>query len=228
MEIFKNPNYNFLSWKWPLICLSLVLSISGQISLLMKGGPIYGIDFKGGAEVLVKFKDVPNLETLRKQLDAQGIKDATLQRYDDPAKNEIIISLEQKGQDEAALNHARTSIADALRNSFGQTDASKVDLNNAGRDQIADRLVETAGVSSEDARTAADAIVKARSAGGLINNIGDLRSVPGVTPAIANSFEKGFSLCPTTWAAFRSSDRKSATSCASKRCSPRSTRWAEC
>ena len=65
MEIFKNPNYNFLGWKWPLICLSLVLSISGQISLLYKGGPRYGIDFRGGTLVYVTFKDTPPQDQLR-------------------------------------------------------------------------------------------------------------------------------------------------------------------
>src|ERR1035438_1493362 len=91
MEIFKNPNYNFLAWKWPLIFLSLVLSISGQISLLYKGGPNYGIDFKGGTQVTVKFKDKPDLDSLRKQLNAHGMKDPTLQTYDKVEFNEIII-----------------------------------------------------------------------------------------------------------------------------------------
>ena len=147
MEIFKNPNYNFLGWKWPLIILSLVLSISGQVSLLMKGGPNYGIDFKGGTQVTVKFKDKPDLDALRKQLDAHGMKDCTLQTYDRPEKNEIIISMEQKGQREEALNNARVAIQDTLRSAFGTLDPNKPDLNNIGKDVIADKLTQTANQS---------------------------------------------------------------------------------
>ena len=196
MEIFKNPNYNFLGWKWPLIILSLVLSISGQISLLMKGGPLYGIDFKGGTQVTVKFKDKPDLDALRKQLDAHGMKDCTLQTYDRPEKNEIIISMEQKGQREEALNNARIAIQDTLRSAFGSTDPNKPDLNNVGRDVIAEKLTQTASLSADEARNAADAMVKYRTDHSLISSTGDLRSVPGVTPAVAASLDKDFSLAP--------------------------------
>ncbi len=49
MELFKNTNFDFLGKKWPFISASLVLTVAGLISLAMKGGPKYGIDFKGGA-----------------------------------------------------------------------------------------------------------------------------------------------------------------------------------
>jgi preprotein translocase subunit SecF len=196
MEIFKNPNYNFLGWKWPLIILSLVLSISGQVSLLMKGGPNYGIDFKGGTQVTVKFKDKPDLDALRKQLDAHGMKDCTLQTYDRPEKNEIIISMEQKGQREEALNNARVAIQDTLRSAFGTLDPNKPDLNNIGKDVIADKLTQTANLGADEARNVADALVKYRTDHSLINNAGELHSVPGVTPAVAASLDKDFSLAP--------------------------------
>ena len=48
MELFKNTNFDFLGKKWPFIIASLVLTAAGLISLAMKGGPRYGIDFKGG------------------------------------------------------------------------------------------------------------------------------------------------------------------------------------
>jgi preprotein translocase subunit SecF len=196
MEIFKNPNYNFLGWKWPLIILSLVLSISGQVSLLMKGGPNYGIDFKGGTQVTVKFRDKPDLDALRKQLDAHGMKDCTLQTYDRPEKNEIIISMEQKGQREEALNNARVAIQDTLRSAFGTLDPNKPDLNNIGKDVIADKLTQTANLGADEARNVADALVKYRTDHSLINNAGELHSVPGVTPAVAASLDKDFSLAP--------------------------------
>ena len=103
MEIFKNPNYNFLSWKWPLIALSLVLSIAGQISMVVKHGPLYGIDFKGGTLVYVKFKDAPPEDKLRAALHQHQLGDSTLQGYDQPQKHEVIIGVEQKGNRRSAV-----------------------------------------------------------------------------------------------------------------------------
>ena len=55
MELFKNTNFDFLGKKWPFIGASLVLTIAGLTSLAVKGGPNYGIDFKGGALIYLRF-----------------------------------------------------------------------------------------------------------------------------------------------------------------------------
>ena len=55
MEIFKQTNFDFLGKKWPFIAVSLVLTAAGLMSLAMKGGPKYGIDFNGGALMYVNF-----------------------------------------------------------------------------------------------------------------------------------------------------------------------------
>ena len=56
MELFRNTNFDFLGKKWPFIIASLVLTVAGLVSLAMKGGPRYGIDFKGGTLMTVKFQ----------------------------------------------------------------------------------------------------------------------------------------------------------------------------
>ena len=55
MELFKNTNFDFLGNKWPFIIASLVLSVAGLVSLALQGGPRYGIEFKGGMLMTVKF-----------------------------------------------------------------------------------------------------------------------------------------------------------------------------
>ncbi|MGH9863238.1 MAG: protein translocase subunit SecF, partial [Candidatus Acidiferrales bacterium] len=55
IEFFHQPNFNFLRWKWHFIITSWVLILAGAISLWVKGGPAYGIDFRGGTLVYVKF-----------------------------------------------------------------------------------------------------------------------------------------------------------------------------
>ena len=51
MELFRNTDFDFLGKKWPFIILSLILTAAGLVSLAIKGGPRYGIDFRGGALV---------------------------------------------------------------------------------------------------------------------------------------------------------------------------------
>ncbi len=65
MELFKNTNFDFLGKKWPFIIASLVLTVAGFGSIAMKGGLKYGIDFKGGALMTVKFAANPPLEQIR-------------------------------------------------------------------------------------------------------------------------------------------------------------------
>src|SRR5437763_852558 len=68
MEIFKQTNFDFLGRKWPFIILSLLLTAVGIVSLLVKGGPKYGIDFNGGALMDVNFKQRPPAEAIRAAL----------------------------------------------------------------------------------------------------------------------------------------------------------------
>ena len=81
MELFQNLNIDWLQKKWHLIAVSVVLSAMGVGSLLIKGGPEYGIDFRGGTLVHIKFRETPPLDRIRTALRSQGLGDSALQRY---------------------------------------------------------------------------------------------------------------------------------------------------
>ena len=68
MELFKNTNFDFLGKKWPFIIASLILTVAGLASLVVKGGPRYGIEFKGGMLMTVKFAGNPPLDQVRSSL----------------------------------------------------------------------------------------------------------------------------------------------------------------
>ena len=62
---------------------------------------IYGIDFKGGTVVDVRFAGAPPIDTLRSGLAQQGIGNSTIVPVSDittPNGNEVLINLEEKGQ----------------------------------------------------------------------------------------------------------------------------------
>src|SRR6476659_6372354 len=107
MELFKNTNFDFLGKKWPFIIASLVLTVAGFASLAIKGGPRYGIDFRGGALVYVKFADAPPQDRVRNALAPKfpgGVPDIVEVK----GENELIIGTDLR--DDKALQESRTMI----------------------------------------------------------------------------------------------------------------------
>ena len=120
MELFKNTNYDFLGKKWPFIIASLVLTAAGFTSILLKGGLNYGIDFKGGALMTVKFSGTPPLEKIRSAMShAPGLKgDVSVQNlFGAGAENTVEIGTELA--DERQLNLNRQAMEQALSSAFG-------------------------------------------------------------------------------------------------------------
>ena len=199
MELFKNPNFDFLAKKWPFIILSLVLVGAGVASLISKGGPAYGIDFKGGTLMYLKFAEPPQLEEIRSAVSSRIEGEVSVQEI--VGSNEIMVSTELKSEEE--LNEARSVMVDTLVASFGQS-GGKVDFNNAGQMIIADTLrdpLQTSGeaLSEEQLQSLARAMREFRDTpprSGLIRNFDELSEVEGVTPAIISVLNQEFSLAP--------------------------------
>ncbi len=140
MELFRNTNIDFLGKKWYFLAFSLVFSIAGLLSIFFWHGIPFGVDFKGGTLVYVKFAETPNLTDIRQAMDRAGLKDPKIQRYGDPAGNEVLIALEQRETSEAALDQGKNTIIHALESS-GQAQAGKLDLNNTGPSSIQQYLL---------------------------------------------------------------------------------------
>ncbi len=128
MEFFHNPNIDFLGKKWYFLAFSLVFSAAGVFSMLFWHHIPYGVDFRGGTLVYVKFSHPPNDNGLRAAMDRSGLHNAKIQRYDVPSNNEVLIDLDVQETSEQALDRGKTRIINALETS---APAGKQDLNNA-------------------------------------------------------------------------------------------------
>ena len=118
-------------------------SRSGWLPSLSHGGLFYGIDFKGGTVVDVRFAGTPPIDTLRNGLAQQGIGNSTIVPVSDITTangNEVLINLEEKGQGAEALDAGKTAILNALHATLGAGEAGKQDFNAAGADAIAEVL----------------------------------------------------------------------------------------
>src|SRR5579862_9742434 len=199
MELFKRTNFDFLGKKWPFIGASLVLTVAGLSSMAMKGGPNYGIDFKGGALMYLRFNQEPPVQRIRAALAGKIQGEISVQQI--TGKQEVLVGTEIR--DEKELNANRQIIEDTLRTTFGVSDG-KLDLNNSASQQLADRLREPllqsgVALSEQELQDATRSIENFRaSKGGLLKSLDELSGAPGVTPQILQAVKQQCALGPFT------------------------------
>jgi preprotein translocase subunit SecF len=122
VEFFRGVNVDWLRLKWYFLAFSLIFSVAGIVSMGMHMRSIHspvplGVDFQGGTQVRVLFSQAPDVDRIRKAMDAAGIRDASIQTIkavDEPTSNEVLISLPEE-QNEAALDTGRQQIVGALQ-----------------------------------------------------------------------------------------------------------------
>ena len=203
MELFKNTDFDFLGKKWPFIIASLVLTVAGITSIVVRGGLNYGIDFKGGAVMRVKFSGPPPIEKIRSAMghSSQLKGEVSVQAISGSgAVNEVEIGTELTN--ESQLNINRQAMEQALSTNFGQS-GGKLDLNNASKEALAEHLsgpLAAAGVpmSQQDiAKLAANITGYVdQNYSGLITNFNQLSGVPGMNAGIMNTLRQECYLSP--------------------------------
>ena len=198
MEFFHNVNIDFLGKKWYFLAFSLVFSVAGLLSILFWHHIPWGVDFRGGTLVYVKFSHTPDLAAIRSAMDRAGLKDPKIQPYDQPSLNEVLIDLGLRETNEAALDQGKTKIIQALETN---PPAGKLDLNNAPVLNIKNFLIDKDPmhlVTDADPKytAQAQAIVDFRDKvhGGVLNSLDQLKGAPGVDPASAGVVPDGFFL----------------------------------
>jgi preprotein translocase subunit SecF len=188
MEIFKQTNFDFLGKKWPFIFLSLALTAAGFVSLAIKGGPKYGIDFNGGALMDVNFIKRPPAQAIRSALHRRISGEIEVQEVGN--SQEALISTDVR--DERTLQVVRANMISALNDAFNPQPGGKLDINTAGQTALADRLrdpLQKASVplSDDQLQALTKQITTYRDTpprSGLIRNLDELSSIPGITPKI--------------------------------------------
>ena len=124
MELFRNVSVDWLRLKWYFLGFSLIFSVAGVSSMAWHwhqiGTPVpLGVDFRGGTEVEVQFVNTPDIGVIRQAMDASGIKDARVQRYDEtrPSLNAVLISLPEQ-HNETELETGQKQVLDALNGHY--------------------------------------------------------------------------------------------------------------
>lgn len=180
-ELFQRTSIDFLSKRVLTLGLSVLAIVISIASLVMKGGPRYGLDFRGGTQMYVKFDPKPPIDEVREVLSAK-LNNVSIQETQ--GTSEFIIGTELA--DETQLEQARQSVETALREKYANL-GGKLDLNNATRSALEDRLrmslpAAGEGFNEDELKALADRILDYRDTekGGVIRSLDELAGVQGV------------------------------------------------
>jgi len=207
MEFFHGVNIDWMGKAKYFVTLSLVLLAVGWAAVAKSHGLRYGIDFRGGTLVYVRFAGTPPLNKIRSGLQAAGLGNSTLQQISDisdpSSKNDVVIGLEQTGEGDTSLDAGKQKIVDILSKTFGSDAGAngKADFNSANASALAAYLTQkdplSLGVNAADRyNQLAQRLVDARDKdhGGVLTSFDELKGVDGATPAVLSSLSGGFSL----------------------------------
>jgi preprotein translocase subunit SecF len=145
MEFFHQPNYDWMGKAKYFVSLSVFLLLVGIVAYFYRGGLTYGIDFKGGTLVYVRFVQPPNVDAIRNDLQARGLGRSSIVPIHDvaaPNTNELEIGLEGSAENEQGLDADKLLIINTLHQSFPPAvgDVGKKDFNGVGPSDLADDL----------------------------------------------------------------------------------------
>jgi preprotein translocase subunit SecF len=94
MQFFRETHINFLGQRKFAITVSALLILIGLASLIVKGGPVYGIDFLGGTEVQVQFPRAVPIGQVRQAMVNVGFGQAEIKQFGTP--NDLLIRVQQQ------------------------------------------------------------------------------------------------------------------------------------
>jgi preprotein translocase subunit SecF len=206
IEFFKEPNIDWMGKAKYFYGLSGILLLAGVISWVSQGGLRYGIDFKGGTNVDVRFAQPPNIDQVRNALKTQGLGNSEIQAISSGGlnasnSNEVLIFVEQKGQGDQALDTSKSQVLTALNATYGAKDPGKPDFNAATPSSLADLLSShdplNLSVNAGDRyQQLAKKILSYRDStkNGVLSNLDDLSAVDGVTPAVLSALKSSYAL----------------------------------
>jgi preprotein translocase subunit SecF len=205
IEFFKEPNIDWMGKAKYFYALSAILLVVGWVSIFAKHGLYYGIDFKGGTNVDVRFAAPPNIDQLRKSLSGQGLGNSEIQGIGDIGSNsnEVLIFVGQNGTSDEALDSSKAQVLAALHAAYDTGNSGKADFNAATPSTLAAYLtlkdpLHLSAAAGERYQQLARQILDYRdkTLNGLATNFDELGRVSGVTPAVLASLKEGYALGP--------------------------------
>ncbi len=118
MRLFSNTNYAFMNFRKIAFIISGVLVLSSLISEILHGGPRFGIDFRGGTFIELRFVDkndpaapvtVP-IEDVRNVFVQLGLGNSEIKNYGTPQD----VSIQLDNSDDATMLNIKSQLEKAF------------------------------------------------------------------------------------------------------------------
>ncbi len=189
MRLIGDTNFPFLKYRRFCVGASLAVIAAGLAYQFLGSGLRYGIDFLGGTQVTVRFREAPDLDRLRSALERLGSGAPSVQPFEQAGRHEVLIRLQNPEGEEGDLT---APIFAALNAELNPDLGNRFDLNTRGAKELLDELVtadpDGRGLDEEARRAAyqpaADAIAAYRAEQGIFASVDEAAGVAGVSPAV--------------------------------------------
>ena len=186
MRIIGDTSIPFLSYRKIALLLSFLAIIGGLAYEFLGPGLNLGIDFVGGTQVTLKFRERPDLGILRESISDLTVGTPLIQRFDEVEKNEILIRVENPEGTEGDFTRP---ILELLHANFNSDLEDQFDLNTQGSQALLGRLVsaDPDGVGGDsEARESyyeamADAVLEYRKTNGIFGSLDELANVEALS-----------------------------------------------
>ena len=113
LQFFHETNIDFLGIRRYAISLSAILILVGIASLVLKGGPRYGVDFLGGTEINVHFQQSHSTAEVRAALSDLGYSEAEIKQFG--SASDFLIRVQQQQEQGTQISD---SILEAWHKAF--------------------------------------------------------------------------------------------------------------
>jgi len=186
MRIIGDTSIPFLSYRRIAIAISILVILSGFAFEFFGPGLNLGIDFVGGTQVTLKFREEPDLGALREAISELTVGTPLIQRFDEAEKHEVLIRVENPEGEEGDFTRP---ILELLQKDFNSDLGNRFDLNTKGSLELLELLVTTdpdqvsADFEGSEAlyEPMAEAVLDYRKQNGIFYSLDELGSIEALS-----------------------------------------------
>lgn len=179
-QILENPNYNFMGRARMALGVAATLVLL-SIGVLLVNGLNRGIEFTGGTEVQLKYRERPAVGEIRAKLEQAGFHGTVVTTIGSTEENEIYVRLPAAaGSDEVSPSRSApetdltSRVTAVLRSDQG---GSGLDLNLADKGRLAEVLRQSPELGADRAAELAERIVEARRDAAIFESLDDVAGI---------------------------------------------------
>ncbi len=128
MQLFQTPKIDFISRRKIAYIVSSSVFLIGMVSLIVRGGPNLGIDFKGGTSIGLRFENPITTEDIRTAINTIGMGSSEIKKFG--ARNEFLIYVEQ--QTGVSASEMAQKLEDAITQSLSDVQYEILKIDSVG------------------------------------------------------------------------------------------------